>query len=70
MNNNGFDFLYQINNKNNTFMSLSGTMINNIPDQKAKTLKSFMKVIPLKINPSLNEILRPLSAPKKKKKKK
>ena len=69
MNNNGFDFLYQINNKNNTFMSLSGTMINNIPDQKAKTLKSFMKVIPLKINPSLNEILRPLSAPKKKKKK-
>ena len=41
MNNNGFDFLYQINNKNNTFMSLSGTMINNIPDQKAKTLSNF-----------------------------
>ena len=69
MNNNGFDLLYNLNNKNNTFISLSGTLIKNVPEPKMKTLNSFMKVIPIKMNQGLIEEPRPLSAPKKKKKK-
>ncbi len=69
MNNNGFDLLYNLNNKNNTFISLSGTIIKNVPEPKMRTLNSFMKVIPIKMNQGLIEEQRPLSAPKKKKKK-
>ena len=69
MNNNGFDLLYNLNNKNNTFISLSGTLIKNVPEPKMRTLNSFMKVIPIKMNQGLIEEPRPLSTPKKKKKK-
>ncbi len=68
MNIKGLDLLNKLNNTNNTFLGATGAIIKNSADSKMKTLNSFVQVIPIKMCQIIEE-KRPLSAPKKKKKK-
>ena len=68
MNIKGLDLLNKLNNTNNTFLGATGAIIKNSAESKMKTLNSFVQVIPIKMCQIIEE-KRPLSAPKKKKKK-
>ena len=69
MNIKGLDLLNKLNNTNNTFLGATGAIIKNSAESKMKTLNSFVQVIPIKMCQIIEE-KRPLSAPKKKKKRK